>query len=156
MKHDTRTEPSEKAKHPEEEESSGDEGGKAVASGSEEAQAEGKKKKRSGFRDRKVRNLVMLHLQLLHCSERREKTCTASYSCLVPHVLSLACGLYLSLFSVGPWYFGNLLSWHDTLSFFGSKPAFLGNTAHTSSEMGPPAVEMPTSLSMSPSTCRCS
>ncbi|XP_035185477.1 calcium uptake protein 1, mitochondrial isoform X2 [Oxyura jamaicensis] len=54
VKHDTRTEPSEKAKHPEEEESSGDEGGKAVASGSEEAQAEGKKKKRSGFRDRKV------------------------------------------------------------------------------------------------------
>uniref|UniRef100_A0A8B9UQG0 Uncharacterized protein n=1 Tax=Anas zonorhyncha TaxID=75864 RepID=A0A8B9UQG0_9AVES len=54
VKHDTRTEPSEKAKHPEEEESSGDEGGKAVTSGSEEAQAEGKKKKRSGFRDRKV------------------------------------------------------------------------------------------------------
>ncbi|XP_040420552.1 calcium uptake protein 1, mitochondrial isoform X1 [Cygnus olor] len=54
VKHDTRTEPSEKAKHPEEEESSGDEGGKAVASGSEEAQAEGKRKKRSGFRDRKV------------------------------------------------------------------------------------------------------
>lgn len=83
MKHDTRTEPSEKAKHPEEEESSGDEGGKAVTSGSEEAQAEGKKKKRSGFRDRKVRGLVGLHLQLLFC---REKTCTA---CVEPGLWSV-------------------------------------------------------------------
>ncbi|KAM6264515.1 calcium uptake protein 1, mitochondrial isoform 3-T3 [Spheniscus humboldti] len=54
VKHDPRTEPSEKVKHEEEEESSGSEGGKAVASGDEEAQPEGKKKKRSGFRDRKV------------------------------------------------------------------------------------------------------
>lgn len=75
MKHDTRTEPSEKAKHPEEEESSGDEGGKAVTSGSEEAQAEGKKKKRSGFRDRKVRGLVGLHLQLLLQGENVHSVC---------------------------------------------------------------------------------
>ncbi|KAM6347797.1 calcium uptake protein 1, mitochondrial isoform 1-T4 [Alca torda] len=54
VKHDPRTEPSEKVKHEEEEESSGSEGRKAVASGDEEAQPEGKKKKRSGFRDRKV------------------------------------------------------------------------------------------------------
>ncbi|KAM6089658.1 calcium uptake protein 1, mitochondrial isoform 4-T4 [Theristicus caerulescens] len=52
VKHDPRTEPSEKVKH--EEESSGSEGRKAVASGDEEAPPEGKKKKRSGFRDRKV------------------------------------------------------------------------------------------------------
>uniref|UniRef100_A0A8C0BZY4 Mitochondrial calcium uptake 1 n=1 Tax=Buteo japonicus TaxID=224669 RepID=A0A8C0BZY4_9AVES len=54
VKQDPRTEPSEKVKHEEEEESSGSEGRKAVASGDEEAQPEGKKKKRSGFRDRKV------------------------------------------------------------------------------------------------------
>ncbi|XP_010160700.1 calcium uptake protein 1, mitochondrial-like, partial [Antrostomus carolinensis] len=56
VKHDPRTEPSEKVKHEEEEEeeSSSSEGRKAVASGDEEAQPEGKKKKRSGFRDRKV------------------------------------------------------------------------------------------------------
>uniref|UniRef100_A0A8V5FVT6 Uncharacterized protein n=1 Tax=Melopsittacus undulatus TaxID=13146 RepID=A0A8V5FVT6_MELUD len=52
VKHDPRTEPSEKLKH--EEESSDSEDRKAVASGDEEAQPEGKKKKRSGFRDRKV------------------------------------------------------------------------------------------------------
>ncbi|KAM9610318.1 calcium uptake protein 1, mitochondrial isoform 1-T1 [Morphnus guianensis] len=52
VKQDPRTEPSEKVKH--EEESSSSEGRKAVASGDEEAQPEGKKKKRSGFRDRKV------------------------------------------------------------------------------------------------------
>uniref|UniRef100_A0A8C4TXQ1 Calcium uptake protein 1, mitochondrial n=1 Tax=Falco tinnunculus TaxID=100819 RepID=A0A8C4TXQ1_FALTI len=55
VKQDPRTEPSEKVKHEEEEEeSSSSEGRKAVASGNEEAQPEGKKKKRSGFRDRKV------------------------------------------------------------------------------------------------------
>nr|XP_009933245.1 PREDICTED: calcium uptake protein 1, mitochondrial [Opisthocomus hoazin] len=54
VKHDPSAKPSEKLKHKEEEESSGSEGGKAVASGDEEAQPEGKKKKRSGFRDRKV------------------------------------------------------------------------------------------------------
>ncbi|XP_009324060.1 PREDICTED: calcium uptake protein 1, mitochondrial isoform X3 [Pygoscelis adeliae] len=54
VKHNPRTEPSEKVKHEEEEESSGSEGRKAVASGDEEAQPEGKKKKCSGFRDRKV------------------------------------------------------------------------------------------------------
>uniref|UniRef100_A0A8D0KUE6 Calcium uptake protein 1, mitochondrial n=1 Tax=Strix occidentalis caurina TaxID=311401 RepID=A0A8D0KUE6_STROC len=55
VKHDPRTEPSEKVKHEEEEEESGgSEDRKAVASGDEEAQPEGKKKKRSGFRDRKV------------------------------------------------------------------------------------------------------
>lgn len=75
VKHDPRTEPSEKVKHEEEEESSGSEGRKAVASGDEEAQPEGKKKKRSGFRDRKVPNLGMLHMQLLCCSGKREKTC---------------------------------------------------------------------------------
>ncbi|XP_054030623.1 calcium uptake protein 1, mitochondrial isoform X4 [Dryobates pubescens] len=53
VKHDARTEASEKVKH-EEEESSSSEGRRAVASGDEEAQPEGKKKKRSGFRDRKV------------------------------------------------------------------------------------------------------
>lgn len=62
VKHDPRTEPSEKVKHEEEEESSGSEGRKAVASGGEEAQPEGKKKKRSGFRDRKVPSLAVLHL----------------------------------------------------------------------------------------------
>lgn len=54
VKHDPRTEASEKVKQQEEEESSSSEGGKAVAAGDEEAQPEGKKKKRSGFRDRKV------------------------------------------------------------------------------------------------------
>lgn len=56
VKQDPRTDPSEE----EEEESSGSEGRKAVASGDEEAQPEGKKKKRSGFRDRKVLNLGVL------------------------------------------------------------------------------------------------
>lgn len=74
VKQDLRTEPSEKVKHEEEEESSGSEGRKAVASGDEEAQPEGKKKKRSGFRDRKVLNLGVLQLQPLHCSGKREKT----------------------------------------------------------------------------------
>ncbi|NXD15194.1 MICU1 protein, partial [Nothocercus nigrocapillus] len=49
VKHSPRAEASEKVKHEEEESSR-----KAVASGDEEAQPEGKKKKRSGFRDRKV------------------------------------------------------------------------------------------------------
>ena len=80
VKHDPSAKPSEKLKHEEEEESSGSEGGKAVASGDEEAQPEGKKKKRSGFRDRKVPNLGVLHLQLLHCSGKREKTCGTLYS----------------------------------------------------------------------------
>ncbi|XP_010116034.1 PREDICTED: calcium uptake protein 1, mitochondrial-like [Chlamydotis macqueenii] len=53
VKHDSRAEPSEKVKH-EEEESHSSEGEKAVASGDEEAPPQGKKKKRSGFRDRKV------------------------------------------------------------------------------------------------------
>ncbi|NXV11660.1 MICU1 protein, partial [Cepphus grylle] len=80
VKHDPRTEPSEKGKHEEEEESSGSEGRKAVASGDDETQPEGKKKKRSGFRDRKVLNLGVLHLQLLYCSGKREKTCRTFYS----------------------------------------------------------------------------
>ena len=79
VKHDPRTEASENVKHEEEEESSSSEGRKAVASGDEEAQLEGKKKKRSGFRDRKVPNLGLLHLQPLHCSGKREKTCRTSY-----------------------------------------------------------------------------
>uniref|UniRef100_A0A8V0ZK26 Mitochondrial calcium uptake 1 n=1 Tax=Gallus gallus TaxID=9031 RepID=A0A8V0ZK26_CHICK len=55
VNHDSRAEPGEKVKHREEGESSGDEGRRAVASGSEEAHSEGgKKKKCSGFRDRKV------------------------------------------------------------------------------------------------------
>ncbi|NWX51272.1 MICU1 protein, partial [Steatornis caripensis] len=54
VKHDPRTEASEKVKHEEESSSSSSEGGKAVASGDGDAQLEGKKKKRSGFRDRKV------------------------------------------------------------------------------------------------------
>ncbi|XP_010188182.1 PREDICTED: calcium uptake protein 1, mitochondrial-like, partial [Mesitornis unicolor] len=56
VKRDPRTEPSEKVKHEEEEEeeSSSSDDRKAVASGDKEAQPEGKKKKRSGFRDRKV------------------------------------------------------------------------------------------------------
>ncbi|XP_031410266.1 calcium uptake protein 1, mitochondrial isoform X2 [Meleagris gallopavo] len=51
---DSRAEPGEKVKHREEGESGGDEGRRAVASGSEQTQPEGKKKKSSGFRDRKV------------------------------------------------------------------------------------------------------
>lgn len=66
MNRGSRAEPGGKVKHQEEGES--DEGGKAVASGSEQSQPEGKKKKCSGFRDRKVRNLVMLNLQQLHGS----------------------------------------------------------------------------------------
>ncbi|XP_015721782.1 calcium uptake protein 1, mitochondrial isoform X2 [Coturnix japonica] len=54
VNHNSRAERGEKVKHQEEGESSGDEGRRAVASGSEEAQPEGKKKKCSGFRDRKV------------------------------------------------------------------------------------------------------
>ncbi|NXE68523.1 MICU1 protein, partial [Calcarius ornatus] len=54
VRHGPRAEPGEKMKQEEEEESSSSEGRRAVASGDEEAPAEGKKKKRSGFRDRKV------------------------------------------------------------------------------------------------------
>lgn len=129
VKHDPRTEPSEKVKHEEEEESSGSEGGKAVASGDEEAQPEGKKKKCSGFRDRKVPNLGMLYLQLLHCSGKREKTCRTFYSdCGTARVESLAFALYLCLFSKGPYCFGNLLGWHATLSFFRLKLVYLEST----------------------------
>lgn len=71
MNHNSRAERGEKVKHQEEGESSGDEGRRAVASGSEEAQPEGKKKKCSGFRDRKVKNLVILYLQQLHGSGKR-------------------------------------------------------------------------------------
>ncbi|XP_009952818.1 PREDICTED: calcium uptake protein 1, mitochondrial-like, partial [Leptosomus discolor] len=54
VKHGPRTEASEKVKQEEEEESSSSEGRTAVASGDKEVQPEGKKKKHSGFRDRKV------------------------------------------------------------------------------------------------------
>lgn len=81
VNHDSRAEPGEKVKHREEGESSGDEGRRAVASGSEEAHSEGgKKKKCSGFRDRKVQNLVILYLQHLHGSGKTGWTCTTLYS----------------------------------------------------------------------------
>ena len=103
VKQDPKTEPSEKEKH-EEEESSGSEDRKAVASGDEEAQPEGKKKKRSGFRDRKVPNLGVFHLHLLHCSGKKEKSCRTYYSScgMLWYVNSLALALYLSLFSKRP------------------------------------------------------
>lgn len=102
VKHDPRTEPSEKMKH--EEESSGSEDRKAVASGDEEAQPEGKKKKRSGFRDRKVPNLGIFHLHLVLCSGKREKSCRTYYSgCgMLWYVKCLALALYLPLFSKRP------------------------------------------------------
>lgn len=84
VRHGPRAEPGEKVKHEEEEEEESSEGRRAVASGNEEAPQEGKKKKRSGFRDRKVPNLGIF--------QERKLT------------------LYLSLFSEGPYCFGNLLS----------------------------------------------
>ncbi|XP_019394113.1 PREDICTED: calcium uptake protein 1, mitochondrial isoform X3 [Crocodylus porosus] len=54
VKHNLRTDPKEKEKDQEEEESSEADGRQAVESSGAEVQPEGKKKKRSGFRDRKV------------------------------------------------------------------------------------------------------
>lgn len=54
VKHNSRTDPKEKEKDQEEEDSSEVDGRQAVESSGEKAQPEGKKKKRSGFRDRKV------------------------------------------------------------------------------------------------------
>ncbi|KAL8187037.1 UNVERIFIED_CONTAM: Calcium uptake protein 1, mitochondrial [Gekko kuhli] len=54
VKHDIRAEPGEKVKNREEPVNEEYDDRKAVESSDEDAQAEGKKKKRSGFRDRKV------------------------------------------------------------------------------------------------------
>lgn len=97
VKHNPRAEPSEKVKQ-EEEEGSGTENAKAVASGDEEAQQEGKKKKRSGFRDRKVPNSGVLHLQLSHCGGKRKGENLQNVLFRLWYSACLAFALYLWVF----------------------------------------------------------
>lgn len=68
VRHDIRAEPGEKVKNREESVNEECDDRKAVESSDEDAQAEGKKKKRSGFRDRKVCILVAMECSLLTCS----------------------------------------------------------------------------------------